>query len=258
MIVNPWEYYSRIAKEYDSMYETPKWRLYHRLIQSFLSEHLKVPCRVLDLGGGTGRWSLFLQERGFDVILVDPSEEMLKIAEKKGVKKFLKARAEDLPFSSHSFDTVLAMGDVLSYVENKVKAFSEIARVLKPGGLLIATVDNFYTFLQHMIEEDAWEKVPRFLKTQTIEVGNTLFSFNSYAFRPEDIESIEGFDTIEVRGIGVFDYSEDQVRKKEDLIFELEKEFSRDRAILWRAEHVFFVLKKKEEPCGSSGGCGRD
>ncbi|WP_101513710.1 bifunctional 2-polyprenyl-6-hydroxyphenol methylase/3-demethylubiquinol 3-O-methyltransferase UbiG [Thermotoga sp. SG1] len=258
MIVSPWEYYSRIAKEYDSMYETPKWRLYHRLIQSFLSEHLKEPCKVLDLGGGTGRWSLLLQGKGFDVTLVDPSEEMLKIAGEKGVKKLLKARAEDLPFPSCSFDAVLAMGDVLSYVENKIKAFSEIARVLIVNGLLLATVDNFYTFLQNIIEEDAWEKIPRFLKTQTLEVGNTLFSFNSYAFKPEDIESIEGFDTIDVRGIGVFDYSEVQLREKEDMIFEMEKEFSRDRAILWRAEHIFFALKKKEEPFGSPGGCGRD
>ncbi|MCD6552296.1 class I SAM-dependent methyltransferase [Thermotoga sp.] len=245
MIIRSWEYYDRIAGKYDPMYETPKWRLYHKLIQSFLSEYLKEPCKVLDLGGGTGRWSLFLQERGFDVTLADPSEEMLKVAERKGVKKLFKARAEDLPFPSHSFDVVMAMGDVLSYVEDKIKAFSEIARVLKPSGLLIATVDNFYAFLQHMIKEEAWERIPRFLKTQTIEVGSTLFSFNSYAFKPEDIKSIEAFDMIDMRGIGVFDYTEDQLKREEGIIFDLEREFSKDRAILWRAEHIFFVLKRK-------------
>lgn len=43
MKLRPWEFYDRIARAYDSMYETPKWKLYHRLIGSFLEEYLKTP-----------------------------------------------------------------------------------------------------------------------------------------------------------------------------------------------------------------------
>ncbi|ADA67496.1 Methyltransferase type 11 [Thermotoga petrophila RKU-10] len=245
MKLRPWEFYDRIARAYDSMYETPKWKLYHRLIGSFLEEYLKNPCRVLDLGGGTGKWSLFLQERGFEVVLVDPSKEMLEVAREKGVKNVVEARAEDLPFPSGAFEAVLALGDVLSYVENKDKAFSEIRRVLVPDGLLIATVDNFYTFLQQMIEKDAWDQITRFLKTQTTSVGTTLFSFNSYAFKPEDLDSLEGFETVDIRGIGVMEYPDERISEREETIFRLERELSKDRNIIWKADHIFFVLKKK-------------
>ncbi|KAF2960333.1 MULTISPECIES: class I SAM-dependent methyltransferase [unclassified Thermotoga] len=244
MKLRPWEFYDRIARVYDSMYETPKWKLYHRLIESFLEEYLKNPCRVLDLGGGTGKWSLFLQERSFEVVLVDPSREMLEIAREKGVKNVVEARAENLPFPSGTFKAVLALGDVLSYVENKDKAFSEIKRVLVSDGLLIATVDNFYTFLQQMIEKDAWDQIPRFLKTQTTDVGNALFSFNSYTFKPEDL-TLEGFETVDIRGIGVMEYSDKQISEREEIIFQLERELSKDRSIIWKADHIFFVLKKK-------------
>ncbi|WP_101509973.1 class I SAM-dependent methyltransferase [Thermotoga sp. KOL6] len=259
MLLRAWEYYDRVAEKYDSMYDNPRWHLYHELLQCFLKEHLKEPCKILDLGGGTGRWSLFFQNRRFDVVMVDPSEKMLKVAKEKGVKNVIKARAESLPFPSESFDGVLALGDVLSYVENRDKAFSEVRRVLKPKGVLVAMVDNFYTFLQQIVETNGWNWIHRFVSTQTIEIGDVAFSFRSYAFKPEDFEALEGFDMVDIRGIGVFNYTETQIEKNRDIIIELEKKFSKDEHILWKAEHIFFVLRKKEEPLGpSTGGCGRD
>lgn len=108
------------------------------------------PERILDVGTGTGDGALFLARefphasvRGIDV-----SESMIKEAQRKvgldpeGRVAFRVADAADLPFDDASFDLVTLV--------NMPPFFSEIARVLRPGGFVIATASRgsetpFYT-----------------------------------------------------------------------------------------------------------------
>lgn len=97
--------------------------------------------RILEVGCGTGEFWLHFPKNvisELNLSLIDISEGMLEKAKssflKVGIKsKFQIANVEALPFSSSSFDVVLAHF-MLYHARDKQKALTEIARVLKPSG----------------------------------------------------------------------------------------------------------------------------
>jgi arsenite methyltransferase len=98
--------------------------------------------RVLDIGSGAGTDSLVAAQMVGDaghVTGIDMTPEMLAKAraaaaelERKNVE-FVECEAERLPFPDASFDVVISNG-VIDLVPDKDAVFSEISRVLKPGG----------------------------------------------------------------------------------------------------------------------------
>jgi SAM-dependent methyltransferase len=95
--------------------------------------------RLLDVGCGTGHHLAWLRDRGFAVAGVDGSEEMLAHARvaNPGVE-LRQADVERLPFPDASFDAVLCV-EVLRYLSDPAPCLREAARVLRPGGVLLAT-----------------------------------------------------------------------------------------------------------------------
>ena len=91
--------------------------------------------RVLDLGAGTGKLTEALVELDRDVIAVDPVEEMLEELEVAvpGVPRIL-GTAEDIPIEDRSVDAVVAGQAWHWFIPER--AVPEIARVLRPGGVL--------------------------------------------------------------------------------------------------------------------------
>ena len=92
------------------------------------------PLRVLDLGAGTGKLSEVVAKLGHDVVAVDPSKQMLEYAKKLRGVDTMPGRAEGIPLGPASVDAVLA-GQAFHTFDHD-KALAEIARVLKPGGVL--------------------------------------------------------------------------------------------------------------------------
>ncbi|MBI5887069.1 MAG: methyltransferase domain-containing protein [Deltaproteobacteria bacterium] len=128
---------------YDAWYETPLGRLSGRLEKElvFSLAGVKQAEAALDLGCGTGIYSIELAKRGMDVTGVDDSQEMLDRARIKakaeGVRiRFLKADAMALPFPDASFDIVLSVA-ALCFMEDPHAALMEMRRVLRPGGRVV-------------------------------------------------------------------------------------------------------------------------
>ena len=91
----------------------------------------------LDIGCGTGNYTIALAERGLNFCGVEPSEKMLEMARSRnnGIK-WLKGTAENLPFEDANFDGGVATLTIHHWTDLH-KAFTEIHRVLKPGARLV-------------------------------------------------------------------------------------------------------------------------
>jgi len=102
--------------------------------------------RLLDAGCGSGKYSIPLQMRGFEVIGVDVSPEALKMAldgsERRELEiKFLAADICHLPFPDASFDIIWCYGVIQHLMSDERKiAVGEFRRLLRPKGVLFIEV----------------------------------------------------------------------------------------------------------------------
>ncbi|HIK46920.1 MAG TPA: 3-demethylubiquinone-9 3-O-methyltransferase [Leptolyngbyaceae cyanobacterium M65_K2018_010] len=95
--------------------------------------------KVLDVGCGGGFTCEFLAQRGAQVWGIDPSVACIEAARTHATQAgfsihYHQGTAEALPFADHSFDRVVCV-DVLEHVADPQQAVTEMARVLKPGGV---------------------------------------------------------------------------------------------------------------------------
>lgn len=99
------------------------------------------PRRVLDIGCGPG-WhaELIAQRTGAHVVAADQSQRMVELAAERGLEAVV-ADIHDLPFADGSFDCVLAAW-MLYHVRDLDRGVAELARVLRPGGLLVAATNG--------------------------------------------------------------------------------------------------------------------
>ncbi|HUQ90533.1 MAG TPA: class I SAM-dependent methyltransferase [Bryobacteraceae bacterium] len=97
---------------------------------------------VLEAGCGTGHLSRMLEQRyGWRMVPVDLAREGLDYGRGLGVTRMVQADIAALPFRSDAFDAVLSMDVIVHFPRgSEQQAFSELTRVLKPGGLMVVRV----------------------------------------------------------------------------------------------------------------------
>ncbi|HZK07002.1 MAG TPA: class I SAM-dependent methyltransferase [Bacteroidales bacterium] len=123
------------ALEYDDWFEMHSIPYQSEL--SALKQAISPGKTGIEIGVGTGRFAQVLDIK----YGVEPSENMARMAEKKGIK-VLRAVAENLPVDSNSFDFAL-MVTTVCFLNNIPKAFSEVYRILKPQGeVILAIIDQ--------------------------------------------------------------------------------------------------------------------
>lgn len=142
----------QIVKQYYNQSVESEWgRIANRpefmLTVRFLERYISPGDSILDIGGGPGRYTMHLAEKGCRVTLFDLSDENVKFAS-------VKARELGLPISAvcgdareadkivnEQFDHILLMGPLYHLLEeeDRVKAVNAAISLLKPGGTLFAS-----------------------------------------------------------------------------------------------------------------------
>lgn len=137
-------YYQGAAVNYDSIrFSCECNNIYDRIAKETVYRYLKDNNNVLDAGTGTGRFAIYLAQMGLNVVAMDTSPEMIKIARNKAQElgcqhriQFVVADIENLPFKATSFDGFCSI-IVLIHFAFLDQAVSELARILKPGGVAV-------------------------------------------------------------------------------------------------------------------------
>jgi tRNA (uracil-5-)-methyltransferase TRM9 len=111
-----------------------------------LEEYINLCGKVLDLGCGNGRLYEMFAGKNIDYVGVDFSENLIERAKEKYGDYFRVANILSLPFSDQYFDSVWSIAALHHIPSNELRkrALSEIKRVLRPNGMVIATCWNLY------------------------------------------------------------------------------------------------------------------
>jgi ubiquinone/menaquinone biosynthesis C-methylase UbiE len=150
--------------------------------------------RALDVGCGPGIYMGLLAERGFATVGVDGSPEMLALARSNNPGAELhQSDVETLPIASSSVDLVLCI-EVLRYLPDPSIAIREIGRVLKPGGVCLATASPAFSLNGYLLVNRVVEKVPMF-GLQTIRQffttsGELRSQFGGAGFADVDVHGV--------------------------------------------------------------------
>ncbi|EHQ91053.1 class I SAM-dependent methyltransferase [Desulfosporosinus youngiae] len=138
----------------------------YELWLSVLEENLPAEkgLAVLDVGCGTGFFSIVMSKLGHRVTAVDYNEGMLEQAGKNaqafgvgGTIDFLKMDAQKLEFADQVFDVILSR-DITWVLENPAQAYGEWLRVLKPKGRFLNFDGNWFLHLHDEKAKGAYER----------------------------------------------------------------------------------------------------
>ncbi|MBM4424454.1 MAG: class I SAM-dependent methyltransferase [Chloroflexi bacterium] len=186
-----------------------------------LREHLPPPpARVLDCGGGPGRYAIELAKHGYSVTLFDLSRALLSFARTQAhaanatLAGYEHGTATDLSrFADDSFDAILFMGPLYHLIDpdDRGAALREARRVLKPGGMLAAAFISQYAGLRFLLKEDpeflirSPERVAGFWQTESFPPARTDGAeFIAHFIPPTEVRPLiesAGFDVRAVLGV---------------------------------------------------------
>ncbi len=151
--------FDAIADGYDLLYNSAEGAMYDYLEKKSISKYLPKNAqrmKLLEIGCGTGHWSQFFSEYGFEVTGVDVSGHMIRAAQNKNVPNasFQIADGQSLPFGDGSFDVAAAI-TTLEFVDNAESVVQEMARCTrKPAGQLLIGVLNALAGFNRKREQD--------------------------------------------------------------------------------------------------------
>lgn len=132
---------SATARGYDAWFDSPWGRYAWRIeVQALLAALGPLPGRtVADIGCGTGRFLQILARHGATVIGIDSDPRMLAIAATRGPA--VRGDAHQLPLAGNSVDAAVTIAS-LEFTADPAAALTEMTRIVRPGGRLVAAVLN--------------------------------------------------------------------------------------------------------------------
>ena len=261
-------YYDENApKEWERLAPNGQARPEFALSLRMLEQYIRPGDRVLDLGGGPGRYSLHLAQMGVEVTLGDLSPGNIAFAQAEAQRRGLRLRALTLnaldlsPLAGEQFDHVLCMGPLYHLLEDSQRkvCVRNCLSVLKQGGMLFACFINGFAGVNFILK-DAPEviltDIPAELDYRLAVIEGRGFSGDAFTracfLWSWEIEALmTGFplEKLHLMGCeGILSPNENQLMAQPDDIYQALLGFSwqlKERPeLLCYSEHLMYVGKK--------------
>lgn len=257
------EFYNTSYDEWSRLERHP---IEFEITKRALKECLASNSEILDVGGGPGRYSIFLAEQGHKVTLLDLSDELVKQAQKNAaaagvvLEETIKGNVLDLDriTAGKQYDAVLCMGPMyhLLLEEERKEALRQCLDRLKPGGIIIISFISAYAPIIDYLKscpEEIVESKSRLLQYLKDGRNDKSFGFtDAYFINPDSIEAFtEGFNITKIRliaaeGLGAFiepalmQLPQDIFQQWIDLFYEISDKIN----IFGASAHLLYIGRK--------------
>ena len=211
--------------------------------------------KIIDIGAGTGRYSIYLNELGYDVTAVELVKHNLKVITQNNpnIKAFLGNALDLKKLSDESFDFIIMFGPMyhLNSIDEKVQALNEAKRILKKDGVMfICYYMNDYAIIKHgFIDGFINEKENMYDSNyKIIDSNDELYSYT----RLEDIDNLNKI--VGLNRINIFtqdlltDYFRKEINKMDEDTFNKYMEYvykvSNRKELIGIGSHIVDIVRK--------------
>ncbi|PEQ96133.1 methyltransferase type 11 [Bacillus sp. AFS006103] len=258
---------NEVEEWYDTKYD--EWKRLERhkiefdITKKYLDEYLQGDhLEVFDIGGGPGRYSLYLAEKGHKVSLLDLSKQNIVVAKEKSLERgitlesYIHGNALELENFNRTFDVILLMGPLyhLTKESDRRIAVEGALRLLKPNGIIVtAFISNYAPLQNYLSDVSPIDSVSEILEYLESEKDKTLEGFTTAYFTDfkEAKNFMKSFELTELVFAGV----ENVLRCKEKEINSLEESeykkwleigyhLSRDENVIGTSQHFLYIGRK--------------
>ena len=147
------EYYNKHAKQYINKTKDVDMKKDYEVFESYLKPNSK----ILDVGFGSGRDSLYFKNKGYEVVSIDPIKEFCDNGKDIGLDNVIQMSIEDIEYNNE-FDAIWACASLLHLKSNQLKdIFNKCYKALKVNGVMYVSFkygdfegvidDRYFTYL---------------------------------------------------------------------------------------------------------------
>ncbi len=197
-------YFDQLAPRYDSVWtNSPAGRLQREAVWRHLDPLIRCGDRVLDIGCGTGEDALHLAGLGAQVLAVDVSPEMVRVARGKGVNARV-LPIEGIHALAVAFDLVLSNFGGFNCVRDLSAIRQTLAKLVRPGGYLAVCLMGRFCLREsaHYALRGQFKKAARRWRGETLTSAGLRVSYPTLKQVRQALSP--SFNLVADVGIGVF------------------------------------------------------
>tara|TARA_R110002126_G_scaffold291790_1_gene458465 strand:- start:48630 stop:49451 length:822 start_codon:yes stop_codon:yes gene_type:complete len=238
-------------------------------IKELIQQHIKnTNATIIDVGGGTGKYSEWLANKGHQVHLIEPVQKHIKLAEKRAKKlknpfSVTIGKAQDLPYKNETADLVILHGPLyhLQKREDRVATILEAKRVLKKGGIILgfainATASTVVGLMNGMLHANSFFEMCKQELTTGMHNAPKDFPFllaDAFYHKPQDLKTefleqdLEFINVFAVEGMIWLDneyFANMLDKKKSKTLKALQKLTENDEYLLPFSPHMMIAVRK--------------
>lgn len=219
---------------------------------NYIHQYLVPGDKIVDIGAGSGKYSIFLKNEGYDVTAVEYVRPNIgKIKRNDSELKVVEASATDLSmFDDNTFDVAIMFGPLyhLYSKEEKLKALCEMKRITKRV-MFVTYIMNEYSIIEYVFKDNHYKEVRDKLdESYHIDNQNDLFFYS----RLEDIDELNYLAELKLikrfASDGPTDYMRPYLNKMDAETFKAFIDYHlktcERKELLGASSHIVDILKK--------------